>query len=236
MPEELNRVLVDHLSALLLCPTRSAVEQLKSEGIRGRVEWTGDLMADLVIKNIQKIKKRPAIRPYYVATIHRNTNTDEPARLASVLNMLGRLKHEVRFMVHPRTQKFLRRSPDLRKRLKLYPKLRLEKPVSYTHFVELMASSEGVITDSGGIQKEAFLLNIPCVTIRPSTEWGETVRSGRNVLCEPSPQAVSRAFVRIQSAMRRKAPRVFGEGKAAERTVRSIAACIAAGSRKGGRS
>ena len=187
MPEEINRILTDHCSDILFCPTENAVSNLKNEGITENVFLTGDVMADSVIYNKDIAEKQSTIlndlnlesKNYLLATVHRASNTDNPANLQNIVDAFCELNNQVVFPVHPRTKKLL-------KEYNLYDRLassvKLIEPVGFLDFIKLMNNSKMILTDSGGIQKEAYILKIPCVTLRENTEWMETVEDGWNVL------------------------------------------------------
>lgn len=197
MPEEINRVVADHLSELLLCPTSTAVANLAGEGITHNVHLIGDVMLDLlewakakVLAQPPPILDRLALkkRQYLLATVHRSENTDDPARLANILNAFNDLNEQIVFPVHPRTRKTIAAS-----NFSLQPHVRLIDPVGYMEMVALTNSSRLVLTDSGGLQKEAFWLGVPCITLRDETEWVETVASGWNVLAGSDRKKIVRA-------------------------------------------
>lgn len=188
MPEEINRVMTDHLSSLLLCPTDTAVGNLRQEGVTNGVHLVGDVMYDALLDGVEiakrtsKILNRLAVQPgqYILVTVHRAENTDDPQRLEGIITALIGLAdagHRVVFPVHPRTQKHLRGlSLDLHERV-----LQID-PVSYLDMLFLESVARVILTDSGGIQKEAYWLRVPCLTLREETEWKETVESGWNHL------------------------------------------------------
>jgi UDP-N-acetylglucosamine 2-epimerase len=192
MPEEINRVLTDHLSRLLFCPTETALKNLASEGITNGAHLVGDVMLDGLIDAKERAKVRSNIlgrlglveRKYLLATVHRAENTDEPERLRGIMKALTQLAEEepVIFPVHPRTRKALEGiglnpSPN---GVPGSPKF--IEPLGYLDLVRLSASARMILTDSGGLQKEAVWLGVPCVTLRDETEWVETVEQGWNVL------------------------------------------------------
>ena len=188
MPEEINRVVTDQLSTLLLCPTETAVENLRREGVTQGVYVVGDVMYDALMDSVERaqqtstILERLRITPqgYLLATVHRADNTDQSTHLNGILSALNRLAGPDRmivFPVHPRTRKQLEQisfSPS--------PYLLLIDPVPYLDMVCLESSAHVIVTDSGGIQKEAYWLGVPCITLREETEWVETVASGWNCL------------------------------------------------------
>jgi UDP-GlcNAc3NAcA epimerase len=186
MPEEINRVLVDHLSALLLCPTNAAVANLAKEGIRNNVHAVGDVMFDTTIIATQrailrsKILDKLSLEPktYAVATIHRAENTDDPVRFALVLNWLrdAARKQTIIMAVHPRTANLLRSQKMVLSGITMI------EPLGYLDMTMLLHNSKAVFTDSGGLQKEAYFHRVPCVTLRDETEWVETVSAGWNRL------------------------------------------------------
>jgi len=179
MPEETNRVLTDHCSDLLFCPTETAVENLKTEGIENGVYLTGDVMVDALQENIKiaeqksKILDRLSLKPeaYYLATIHRPENTDDFEKLKSIVDAFCEIKKLV-FPCHPRTEKLLKQCGlwDM-----LTKKIKVIKPVGYLDMLILEKNAKKILTDSGGIQKEAYILKVPCITLRENTEWVETI-------------------------------------------------------------
>jgi UDP-GlcNAc3NAcA epimerase len=186
MPEEINRVMADHVSALLFCPTQTAVANLRAEGIMGGVHLVGDVMYDVTLAAVERAKvssgilEKYALTPktYAVATIHRAENTDDPDRFAKVIAWLSDRGREtpVVMPVHPRTRKLMEKSG-------LNPAgVRLVEPLGYLDMAWLTNNASAVFTDSGGLQKEAYFHRVPCVTLRDETEWVETVEAGWNRL------------------------------------------------------
>jgi UDP-N-acetylglucosamine 2-epimerase len=186
MPEEINRVVADHLSALLFCPTRTAVDNLRNEGITKGVHAVGDVMYDVTLAAVERARGRSRIleahglapKTYAVATIHRAENTDDPERFARVMRWLSERARETPIVmpVHPRTRKLMEKSG-------LTPEgVRLIDPLGYLDMAWLTHNSAAVFTDSGGLQKEAYFHRVPCVTLRDETEWVETVEAGWNRL------------------------------------------------------
>jgi UDP-GlcNAc3NAcA epimerase len=225
MPEEINRRATDHVSKLLFCPTRTAVANLRREGITRGVHRVGDVMMDAVRQNLARARRlAPAAlrlppRSYGLATLHRQENVDDPARLAALVDGLARLPHPVLLPLHPRTRDRLRR-------LKLRPggSLRVMRPLPYLEMLFLASRARVVLTDSGGLQKEAFLLGTPCVTLRDSTEWVETLATGANRLVGADPKRLLRAVAAIEARPPRWDPATtYGDGRAAE----AIAAILA---------
>jgi UDP-N-acetylglucosamine 2-epimerase (non-hydrolysing) len=187
MPEEINRVLTDHVSDLLFCPTETAVKNLKAEGITTGVHNVGDVMMDAVLYNSKIAEEKSTILAdldlnagqYLLATVHRASNTDSRQNLTSIINAFVGCGETIVFPVHPRTAKYM-------KQYGLWEKasanLVLTEPVGYLDMLKLTGSAKKVLTDSGGLQKEACMLGVPCITLRENTEWVETVEAGWNVL------------------------------------------------------
>jgi UDP-GlcNAc3NAcA epimerase len=186
MPEEINRVVADHLSALLLCPSDTAVRNLAAEGITGNVHLVGDVMLDVLNWAKARLTAQPAgildrlgvkKQRYLLATVHRSENTDDLARLSQILQAFNSLKDPVVFPVHPRARKMI-----VDAGCEINSNVRLIDPVAYLDMVALTSAARLVLTDSGGLQKEAYWLGIPCLTLRDETEWVETVAAGWNRL------------------------------------------------------
>ncbi len=230
MPEEHNRVLTDHCSTLLFCPTQTAVDNLRREGVGvdGGVELVGDVMYDAVLHFGAVARARSTILreagveegKYILATIHRAYNTDDPARLLGLLRALDRLDDVVVLPVHPRTQaRLAEHAPDAK-----FSKLRMVEPVGYLDMLQLEQYARAIVTDSGGVQKEAFFFGIPCFTLRPETEWVETVASGWNVLVSDDASASGGLGALVAAWQRPVAPPppLFGRGDAATRIVERL--------------
>jgi UDP-N-acetylglucosamine 2-epimerase len=187
MPEEINRVISDHLSDLLFCSTQSAVELLKKEGIGKGVYEVGDVMYDLFKAKTQnsnfQMLSRLSLKPkeYLFATIHRQENTDKKENLENILKAFGRIDQTIVWPIHPRTKKYLKEY-NLVKMVGQIKNLKIIEPISYSDTVELEKNAKMILTDSGGIQKEAYVAEVPCITLRSETEWTETVESGWNQL------------------------------------------------------
>jgi UDP-N-acetylglucosamine 2-epimerase (non-hydrolysing)/UDP-GlcNAc3NAcA epimerase len=222
MPEELNRVLTDHASDLLLCSTETAVRNLANEGAAGEVRLVGDAMADVTLAFAPVAEKRShaleehGVEPgeYVVVTAHRAGNVDDPVRLERLVELLEALPLPAVFPLHPRTRARLA-TTGLAARLEAAPRLRLTRPLGYLDFLTLARHARAVLTDSGGVQKEAYLLGTPCVTLRDSTEWVETVEAGWNVLVDLDRDAALAAIKREPPAGPR--PELYGGGQAGER-------------------
>jgi len=225
MPEELNRVLTDHASELLLCSTETAVSNLEREGVAGEVHLVGDVMADvsLAFRDIAEerstILEDLGVEPgsYLVATAHRAGNVDRVDRLERLVELLAAMPRPVIFPVHPRTRLRLE-DAGLMDRL---GEVRVVPPLGYLDFLKLTRHARAVLTDSGGLQKEAYLLGIPCITLRDTTEWVETVEAGWNVLVDLDTEAALAALERHPPQER---PELYGGGHAAERVCEVLGA------------
>lgn len=218
MPEEINRILTDHASKLLFAPTKTAVENLKREGITDGVYLTGDVMYDalsysLKIAEKSKILEELNAKPkeYFLTTIHRQSNTDNIENLSNILEALSNIDEKVIFPVHPRTAKFIN-SHGLKK--KTGENVVVTKPVGYFDFIWLEKNAKKILTDSGGIQKEAYLLKVPCITLRENTEWIETVEDKWNVLVGSNKEKILDAVKNFQP--KEKQRNFFGDGHASE--------------------
>ena len=219
MPEEINRVLTDHLSTWLFCPTETARQHLSREGITEGVEVVGDVMYD-VLRQVQLTLAERAhpllaelgVAPhsYLLLTIHRPANTDNPVRLRQIAQAISDQGKPVIFPVHPRTQKFMKEYD-----LTWNAQVHLINPLGYLDMLALVQAASHVATDSGGLQKEAFLLGTPCVTLREETEWLETLEGGWNILVGSRREAIFEALNRPQPEPLHRHP--FGEGDAAQR-------------------
>lgn len=234
MPEELNRVLTDHASELLLCSTPVAVANLEREGAHGRVELVGDVMADVSLAFAAVAEERShaleehGLSPgsYLLVTAHRAGNVDDPERLRRLVELLEALPGTVVFPLHPRTRARLE-AAGLIGRLKDAPRVRLTPPLGYLDFLTLARHARAILTDSGGVQKEAYLLRTPCITLRDTTEWVETVEQGWNVLVDLDREAALAALERQPPAGER--PELYGGGHAAERICDVLATYTPAG-------
>jgi len=197
MPEEHNRVLTDHAADLLLAPTQVAMDHLAAEGLADRSVLVGDVMVDVLMLVRERLADTGAVLgrlglepgAFSVATIHRAENTDDPARLAAIISALQEVDHPVVLLAHPRLRaKATEQGLDLSG-----GSLTTRDPLAYPDLVAAVDAARGVITDSGGLQKEAFVLRTPCTTVRTETEWVETVELGWNVLAEPGPAVAAAA-------------------------------------------
>jgi UDP-N-acetylglucosamine 2-epimerase (non-hydrolysing) len=223
MPEEHNRVLTDHAADLLLAPTQVAMDHLATEGLAARSVLVGDVMTDVCLRVRDAVAGTPPELPagvsaadgYVVATIHRAENTDDPARLRAVLEALAALELPVLLLAHPR---LVARCAEHGLSLEAGA-LHTRPPLTYPEMVRVVTHARGVVTDSGGLQKEAFLLGVPCTTLRTETEWVETLQDGWNLL-DPDLSQVRRAAARQAPAVQRAQP--YGSGDAAPRVVEEL--------------
>jgi UDP-N-acetylglucosamine 2-epimerase (non-hydrolysing)/UDP-GlcNAc3NAcA epimerase len=226
MPEEVNRVLTDHLSALLLCPSDTAVENLERESAHGRVEQVGDVMVDVALlfaaraREREKALERDGLRrgEYLLVTAHRAGNVDDPERLRALVGLLRRLPSPAVLPLHPRTRARLEEG-GLLDELAADRGLRIAPPLGYLDFTALLLGARAVVTDSGGVQKEAYLAGVPCVTLRAETEWVETVEAGWNTLVDLDADAALAALDRPPPSER---PPLYGDGRAGERVVGAL--------------
>ncbi|MCI0521480.1 MAG: UDP-N-acetylglucosamine 2-epimerase (non-hydrolyzing) [Chloroflexi bacterium] len=219
MPEEINRLMADHVSQLLLCPSQAAVENLAAEGIHRGVHLVGDVMADALFFALERARGRADVLPrlglsekgYLLATVHRAENTDQAGRLMGILAALEALAEPVIFPVHPRTRKAMQA-------LGFWPKhITVIEPLGYLDMARLESAARMILTDSGGVQKEAYWLGVPCVTLREETEWVETVAAGWNRLAGAETQRILDAVTNFTLPGERA--QLYGDGRAAERCV-----------------
>ena len=228
MPEELNRVLTDHLSDLLLCPSATAVANLEREHAAGRIELVGDVKVDVALlfqpraRQDDEPLRSARVRPgeYVLVTAHRAGNVDDLARLLQLVELLLALPCDVVLPLHPRTRARLQ-DAGLLVRLVSAEHLKLLPPVGYLAFTALLCRARAVLTDSGGVQKEAYLAGVACVTLRDTTEWVETVDAGWNVLVDLDTDA---ALAALRRPMPEARPELYGDGRAGERVVAELAA------------
>ena len=214
MPEERNRIEVDRLSNVLFAPDERSRETLAAEGVEGRVEVVGDVMADATMQFAPIARRRSRLLSeleltpgrFIVATVHREANT-RPERLARIVEGLNGLTEPVVFPVHPRTSAALERDG-----LTLHENVLQLAPLGYLDFAALAAQARVIVTDSGGLQKEAYWYGVPCVTLRPSTEWVDTVSVGANRLVDDDPAALAEAVA--EARMPQERPQLYGDGKA----------------------
>ena len=228
MPEEVNRVVTDHLGTLLLCSSQTAVDNLERESVAGAVELVGDVMVDVAQLLQPAARARTAaldpygVEPggYLLATAHRAGNVDDGGRLAQLVELLLALPLPTVLPLHPRTRARLE-DAGLLDAVAAAAHVRLAPPLGYLDFTALLCGARAVVTDSGGVQKEAYLAGVPCITMRPSTEWVETVDAGWNVLVDLDAAATLEALERTPPGER---PQLYGDGRAGERVAAAIAA------------
>ncbi|MBO9532806.1 MAG: UDP-N-acetylglucosamine 2-epimerase (non-hydrolyzing) [Solirubrobacteraceae bacterium] len=226
MPEELNRVLVDHAADLLLPPTEVAAAQLRKESVAGRIEVVGDVMIDVAHRTrpaaLEAGKRMLAsmggLTPgsYALCTLHRAGNVDTPERLTAALDLLTGIGVPVLLPVHPRTEARLK---EFGLADRAAAELTLLPPLGYLEFSGLLASATAMLTDSGGVQKEAYVAGVPCITLRDTTEWTETITAGWNTLVDLNLQAAKAALATTPPTAR---PDLYGDGHAAERVVAAV--------------
>jgi UDP-GlcNAc3NAcA epimerase len=242
MPEEINRVVADHLSNLLLCPSQTAVENLAAEGIRRGVHLVGDVMYDALLYFVERARQRSTILQelkvkagrYLLATVHRVENTDDPARLRSILSAFAQINETVIFPIHPRTSRLLRaedgasgerqtqRFGSIRSVSDLLSdNVKIIDAVGYLDMLMLEQHARIILTDSGGVQKEAYWLGVPCVTLRDETEWVETVTLGWNILAGADTARIIKAVATMSAPMSTR-PQLYGDGDVSKRCVRIL--------------
>ena len=224
MPEEHNRIEVDRIADLLLCPDERSGSTLRGEGVEGRVEVVGDVMCDALRLFLPVARGRgPAIRkPYSVLTLHRQGNT-EPERLRRLISEVNATGWTFVFPVHPRARRVLDEQG-----IRLARSVIASEPLGYLEMLDLVAGSTRVVTDSGGLQKEAYWLRIPCITLRPSTEWVDTVRVGANRLLDPGDEKAIQSLGTALNDARfpDDAPPLYGDGHASEKVAAALLASL----------
>lgn len=226
MPEEVNRVLTDHLASLLLCSSGVPAENLARESAAGKVEVVGDVMVDVAALLQPRARAHPeaveaqgvAAGEYLLVTAHRAGNVDDPARLQKLVGVLQALPAPAVLPLHPRTRARLE-AAGLLDRVVGLPHVHIAPPLGYLDFTSLLVHARAVVTDSGGVQKEAYLAGVPCVTLRPSTEWVETVEAGWNVLVDLD---ATLAVAALEHRPPVERPELYGDGRAGERVVSAI--------------
>ncbi|HLA06297.1 MAG TPA: UDP-N-acetylglucosamine 2-epimerase (non-hydrolyzing) [Anaerolineales bacterium] len=227
MPEEVNRVLTDHVSSLLFCPTAAAVDNLAKEGIVNGVHQVGDVMYDALLHNLEMARGRSHILDqlgvkkgkYALATVHRAGNTDNPTSMRSILDALGTLPVQVVFPVHPRTRRMIDEAE-----YRVNSNVLLIEPVGPLDILVLQENADCILTDSGGMQKEAYLLGVRCITLREETEWVETVSVGWNQLAGVDGLKIKSFFESWRPDGER--PMLYGDGHSADRIREIVLACL----------
>src|SRR5215207_408973 len=226
MPEERNRIEVDRVSSVLFAPDERSRETLAAEGVKGRIDVVGDVMADATMQLAPVARRRSRLLSeleltpgrYAVATVHRDANS-RPERLARIAEGLNGLTEPVVFPVHPRTSAALERDG-----LTLSEHVLILPPLGYLDFAALAAQARVIVTDSGGLQKEAYWYGVPCVTMRPSTEWVDTVAVGANVLVDDDPERIANEVAHARMPAER--PQLYGDGHASERVAKALMATL----------
>lgn len=227
MPEEINRIVVDHVADLLFCPTKTAADNLDAEGIRDGVHVVGDVMMDtlrLFSENESagtRVLETFGVEPggYHLATVHRAANADDPASLSRLIDGFSRVEEPILWPVHPRTRARLK-DHGLEAAAARAVNVRLLDPLPYLETIGLLRSAKTLLTDSGGMQKEAYFFGVPCVTLRDETEWVETVALGWNTLVGTDPDRIAAAA--HAAARPAERPQVYGDGHAAERIAKLV--------------
>lgn len=223
MPEEQNRILTDHISDILFAPTQTAIQNLKNEGITKGVHLVGDVMYDGILHFTEIAKRKSTIladlnlseKQFILCTIHRAENTDNPEQLRAIFNGLNTAKEKILLPLHPRTQKYVAEYG-----ISIAEHIRIIEPVGYLDMIRLESAAKKIVTDSGGVQKEAFFLEIPCVTLRNETEWIETVENGWNVLVGTNEEKIREAILNFEpSSIPQKH---FGNGDSTQRMIEKI--------------
>jgi UDP-N-acetylglucosamine 2-epimerase len=239
MPEEINRIVADHLASALLCPTHGAVEQLRREGITGNVYFTGDVMLDAVqVFAAQAAQTSTVLRDlgvaakrYILVTIHRAENTDSPERTAELVETLCGLDQPTIFSMHPRLRAKLSQEPEyqpLGSKLEHAAHIRITPPLAYLDMLHLETNAQLVMTDSGGVQKEAYFVGTPCLTLRDETEWTETLQGGWNQVVGTSPAKILPVVRSLwshngASPAGKPALSAFGDGRAGDNILQILA-------------
>jgi UDP-N-acetylglucosamine 2-epimerase len=228
MPEEHNRVVADHCSDLLFCPTQTAVSNLAREGVTKGVHLVGDTMYDAVLQFSSIARKRSTIlndlklqpKAYLLTTIHRPYNSDIPENLQNILSAFAEIGEVIVFPVHPRTRKKIaefehRFQHDL-------TNINMIEPVGYLDMLVLEENARLILTDSGGMQKEAYFFSVPCITLRPETEWVETVEAGWNVVAGADTSAIVDSYQKAINSPPTNRPNMYGDGAASSEVVRYL--------------
>ena len=225
VPEEINRILTDHCSNYLFCPTETAVENLKNEGINKGIWLVGDIMVDSLKQNLKIAEKKPIIleklnlkpKDYFLATLHRAKNTDNYERLKNIVDAFCEIENLV-FPCHPRTEKYLKQSGLWDK---LMDKIKVIKPVGYLDMLMLEKNAKKILTDSGGVQKEAYIFKVPCITLREKTEWVETIENKWNVLVGANKSNIINTIEEFNPSLKTHKER-FGDAETSKRIVKII--------------
>jgi UDP-N-acetylglucosamine 2-epimerase (non-hydrolysing) len=231
MPEEINRLLADKISRLLFCPTKTAVQNLKNEGIESGVHLVGDVMYDAVLRFGEIAEKKSSIleklaispKNYFLATVHRAHSTDSAENLKSIIDAFNQSQQPIIFPIHPRTVNALKQF-QLWSLIESSQSIINIEPVSYLDMLVLEKNAAKILTDSGGIQKEAYFFQVPCITLREETEWVETVADGWNILVGTDKSQILNAIQTFSPINPQKM--LFGDGKACEHVEKIISTSI----------
>ena len=227
MPEEQNRILTDHISSILFPPTETAVVNLKNEGIKNSVHNVGDVMFDAVLDFKELAKKKSNIvnelnlieNKYILTTIHRAENTNDINRLRNIIQALNESNKTIVLPLHPRTKKYIDSYG-----LSFNNNVKVIEPIGYLDMISLEMHAEKIVTDSGGVQKEAFFMKKPCITMRDETEWVETVQNGWNTIVGTDKEKILSAIMNF--VPNREQENIFGDGKAGEKILKVIKEAI----------
>lgn len=230
MPEEINRIVTDRIADLLFCASREAVAHLLEEGIEQNVYWVGDVMFDVILQMLPIAREKSTIlqrlglapQGYSLITIHRPANADDESRMGQIISALNQVQEPIVFPVHPRTRKSLAEMD-----VHFAPHIRVIDPVPYFDMIVLEENARLIATDSGGVQREAYFLRKPCLTVRNETEWTATVESGWNLLVGADPLKICAAWFSFQPPQEQ--PPIFGDGRAAQRIVQVLEEKFAGG-------
>ena len=226
MPEEKNRIITDALSQLLFCPSNTAVQNLKKENITKGVTQVGDVMLDVMNLRKRNIQDEMFIKEleldkkaYILCTLHRKENTNDLKRLKSIFSALSSISKQIKVIlpIHPRTKKILEEN-----KIRIGPDMIIVEPLAYEDFLKLQLNSMCILTDSGGLQKEAFFNSIPCITLRYETEWIETVESGWNIIAGAESASIKEAWFNLDKQSRKEDYHPYGQGDASKKIVNSI--------------
>lgn len=226
MPEEINRIMTDHVSAYLFSPTETGVENLKNENITKNVYNIGDVMYDAVLYNQELAQEKSTVlqdndleqKGYHLITIHRAENTDDVEKMKNILDAFSQIEEIKVWPIHPRTKHKL---ADYGINIDSVPGLKVIDPVGYLDMLTLVSNAKKIVTDSGGVQKEAYFMKVPCVTVREQTEWVETLESEANILVGTDTAKIVEA---VKKQVSPEYKNVFGDGKAADKIVEILAA------------
>lgn len=225
MPEEINRVVSDAISTILFCPTKSAVNNLKREGITKGVYNVGDIMLETYLYYRDKAQKSSSIlkrfnlksKKFILCTIHRASNTDNIENLKNIFIGLTRSRETIILPLHPRTKKKINQNSSFKKYIG--PNIKIVAPIGYFDMICLEANAKKIVTDSGGVQKEAYFNKVPCLTLRENTEWLETIEQGVNRLVGTNPEKIEESIRNFQPLEQNYSKQLFGDGKTSAKIV-----------------